>query len=64
MLTPVAISSQVCWELIFSLGTGAKLSWRLMLTPVRGGGAPIHAAFDTRYFHMQRYASVEQATDP
>jgi len=36
-------------------GQRLKLSWRLLLTPVRGAGAPPVADFGTRYFHMQRY---------
>ena len=34
-------------------GQRLKLSWRLLLTPVRGAGAPPVADFGTRYFHMQ-----------
>jgi len=41
-------------------GDRLKLSWRLLLTPVRGGGYPVRADFSTRYFHMQRSVSVEE----
>ena len=36
-------------------GQRLKLSWRLLLTPVRGAGGPPVADFGTRYFHMQRH---------
>ena len=47
-----------------SLGAGASLTLpaRLLLTPVRGAGEPRMADFATRYFHMQRYTSVDLAT--
>ena len=42
-------------------GQRLKLSWRLLLTPVRGAGAPPIADFGTRYFHMQRFVSAQEA---
>lgn len=42
-------------------GGGLTLSWRLLLTPVRGGGALPRADMETRHFHMQRFAPVEAA---
>ncbi|KAL1519122.1 hypothetical protein AB1Y20_003386 [Prymnesium parvum] len=42
-------------------GERLTLRWRLLLTPVRGGGEPLRADFSTRYFHMQRYVSVDEA---
>ena len=41
---------------------GLTLPFRLLLTPARGGGRPPIADFSTRYFHMQRYTTVAQAT--
>ena len=38
-----------------------ELQWRLLLTPVAGGGAPVRADFATRYFHMQRFYPVSEA---
>ena len=35
---------------------------RLLLPPVRGAGQPRPADFTTRYFHMQRFTTVQQAT--
>ena len=45
-------------------GERLTLHWRLLLTPVRGSGAPLRADFGTRYFHMQRFVSVEQVRPP
>lgn len=42
-------------------GEKLRLSWRLLLTPVRGSGTPLRADFATRYFHLQRYVSIDDA---
>ena len=44
-------------------GAPLRLHWRLLLTPVRGSGAPQRADFATRYFHMQRFVPVAKALE-
>ena len=43
-------------------GSPVTLPARILLTPVRGAGEPRLADFATRYFHMQRYTTVDDAT--
>ena len=58
----VAVLSVFTGALVVGAAEPILLPFRLLLTPVRGAGLPHAADFGTRYFHMQRYTTVAQAT--
>ena len=57
----VAMLTVYTGRLVVARGAPVTLPARLLLTPVRGAGMPRVADFATRYFHMQRYTTVQQA---